>query len=345
VSRSPRLSDRPRVNVCMPVYNGEAYIEEAIRSILEQTYEDFRLIICDNCSTDNTADIARSFSDARVTYTRNAQNLGLVGNANRCLELADADYISIFHHDDAMFPENLELKVRLLDEHPEIGFVHSDLILVDPPGHVIADHIWCEDSTRDYMEDGCSAFKKFLGHLPSGSSIFIGTVVARKSCYDRIGGFNNQLPHCNDAEMWMRMMLFFTVACIGTPLVRYRVHPSSTSTVFGDYMSLNYLREHCLAANLVFDAYKEHIPDRESLRKASSMAFAQQALRLACKPRYDGDYASRSAFIREALKMNRGIYRSVSFWKAISKLAVGSCGNKFLRAVKERSHQKGGSYH
>ena len=77
-----------KVNICIPVYNGSAYIAESINSVLAQTYEDFQLIVCDNCSTDNTGEIVRSFQDPRITYIRNAENLGLVGNANRCLELA-----------------------------------------------------------------------------------------------------------------------------------------------------------------------------------------------------------------------------------------------------------------
>ena len=75
--------------MCLPVYNGAAYIAESIESVLAQTYGDFRLIVSDNCSTDNTEDIVRSFSDRRLTYVRNARNLGVVGNFNRCLSLAE----------------------------------------------------------------------------------------------------------------------------------------------------------------------------------------------------------------------------------------------------------------
>ena len=77
-----------KVSVCIPVYNGSAYIAESIDSVLAQTYEDFHLIVCDNCSTDNTGEIVRSYNDQRLTYVRNTENLGLVGNANRCLELS-----------------------------------------------------------------------------------------------------------------------------------------------------------------------------------------------------------------------------------------------------------------
>ena len=101
-------SHPPKVSVCIPVYNGSEYLAESIKSVLSQTYNNFHLFVCDNCSTDNTEEIVRSFHDPRLTYVRNAENIGLVGNSNRCLELANGKYVNIWHHDDVMLPENIE---------------------------------------------------------------------------------------------------------------------------------------------------------------------------------------------------------------------------------------------
>jgi glycosyltransferase involved in cell wall biosynthesis len=106
----------PKVTVCMPVFNGSEYIAEAIESVLAQTYRDFQLIVSDNCSSDDTGAIVQRFDDPRIRYSKNATNLGLIGNMNRCLELATGDYLCIFHHDDVMLPENLARKVQVLDE-------------------------------------------------------------------------------------------------------------------------------------------------------------------------------------------------------------------------------------
>src|SRR5262249_26443707 len=105
----------PKVSVCLPVYNGANYLAESMTSVLTQTYEDYRLIVADNCSTDATPDIVAGFKDRRIVYHRNAANLGLVGNHNRCLELAGGEYVCIWHHDDVMLPTNLEEKVGTLD--------------------------------------------------------------------------------------------------------------------------------------------------------------------------------------------------------------------------------------
>ncbi len=320
----------------MPVYNGSSYIAEAIQSVLAQTYTHFRLIVCDNCSTDNTEEIVRGFRDPRISFVKNAENLGPVGNANRCLELADGDYVCIFHHDDVMLPDNLERKVRILDEHPKVGFVHSNVILIDPEGEVIDREIWNEYSRKDYIEDGLTIFHRFLSSFHLSSSIFIGSVLARRSCYEHAGLFNQDLPHCNDGEMWMRMLLFYDIACIGSPLVKYRVHATSASSSWGDYTSYPYLKEHYLAARMIFEKYKDRIPQVDTLKKQVSFVFADRALTCACIDFNEGRFASGRVFFKEALRMSPRICKTLLFWKAAARLAAGPSGVRVYNAARRR---------
>src|SRR3982751_3050681 len=92
---------RPRVTVCVPMYNGERYLAECIESILAQTYTDFQLLLVDDCSTDATRSIAESYAaaDSRVRLIVNHTNLGLVGNWNRCIELATGEWIKFVFQD------------------------------------------------------------------------------------------------------------------------------------------------------------------------------------------------------------------------------------------------------
>jgi glycosyltransferase involved in cell wall biosynthesis len=325
----------PKVSVCIPVYNGGVYIAESIESVLGQTFKDLSLIVCDNCSTDNTEEIVQSFHDPRLTYIRNEKNLGLVGNANRCLSLAEGEYICIFHHDDVMMPENLERKVRILDDNPEVGFVHSNIKLIDSKGEVIAENMWVTDSTQDYIEYGIKVFQRFVDYLPFGASIFIGAVLARRECYDRLGGFSSELPHCNDSEMWMRMSLFYNVACIGIPLVKYRVHPMSTSSGWGDWKSTTYLKEHYLAVMIVFQGYKEKIPEPRRFRRQVSLSFGKQALMLSCNAFGNGEFASGRDLFKEAIRLSPQIFTTLLFWKAAAMLIAGSSGVRFYQSFKK----------
>jgi len=330
----------PKVSVCMPVYNGAAYIAESIESVLAQTYKDFRLIVCDNCSADNTGDIVRSFDDDRITYVRNERNLGLVGNANRCLDLADGEYIHILHHDDLMLPENLERKVCLLDENREVGFVHSNISIIDAEGQLVV-HDWFEGARRDYIEDGRTVFREYLDYLPLGASMFIGAVLARKECYDRLGNFRHELPHCNDSEMLMRMLLFYDVACIGSSLVKYRVHPTSTSGVWVGYNSFSYIKEHYLAATMIFDRYKDHIPQADALLRQTSHSFGERVLNLAWGSVSGGNFDSGKTLLKEAVNIYPGVLKKSTYWKTAARLLAGSKGLQFYQTA--RKHL-GGNY-
>lgn len=114
--------NNPHVSIGLPVYNGENYLQEALDSLLEQTYTDFEIIISDNASTDRTAEICESFAvrDPRIRYFRNKENLGAGRNYNRVFELARGDYFKWAAHDDLCSPEFLEQCVAVLDRDPSV---------------------------------------------------------------------------------------------------------------------------------------------------------------------------------------------------------------------------------
>src|SRR5690606_28991368 len=121
--------------VAIPTYNGQAYLESAIRSVLDQQGVPFTVVVCDDGSTDQTVDIARSFNDPRLRVMANDSRLGLTANWNRCVEQAHSEYLCLFHQDDVMQPGNLLRKVRMLDEEPAAGMVYSAVDVVDAQGN------------------------------------------------------------------------------------------------------------------------------------------------------------------------------------------------------------------
>lgn len=123
----------PRVSVGLPVFNGESYIEEALDSILAQTYTNFELIISDNASTDRTPEMCRDYAakDSRIRYFRNPENLGGVPNYNRAFELSSGEYFKWAAHDDVLAPTYLEECVQVLDGSPDVVLVHPQTKIID----------------------------------------------------------------------------------------------------------------------------------------------------------------------------------------------------------------------
>lgn len=134
-------SSRPRVNIGMPVYNGEAFVAAAIESLLAQTYTEFELIISDNASTDRTEAICRDFAarDPRVRYHRLDKNLGAVPNFNRVFELSDAEFFKWAAADDVCAPTFLERCVQLLQRDPFAVWVHTQSTHIDAHGRLLTE--------------------------------------------------------------------------------------------------------------------------------------------------------------------------------------------------------------
>jgi glycosyltransferase involved in cell wall biosynthesis len=133
------MSEPPRISVTLPVFNGERYLAQAIRSILDQSYRDFELIISDNASTDGTEEICRSFAtqDRRIRYVRQPRNIGASPNFNVCYALASGEFFKWAAHDDYLEPEYLAECVRALDADPEAVLCQSLVRLIDDRDRLI----------------------------------------------------------------------------------------------------------------------------------------------------------------------------------------------------------------
>jgi len=140
----------PRVSIGMPVYNGENYIEEALESLLAQTYTDFEIVVTDNASTDKTVEIVERFAerDGRVKLHASKTNVGAAPNFNRCLELSTGEWFRWHAHDDTVEPEYLTKVMALIDEDPTLVAAHSGMDIIDEHGDHLEDYS-IEISYRD----------------------------------------------------------------------------------------------------------------------------------------------------------------------------------------------------
>ena len=218
-----------RVSVCLPTYNGAAFVAEAVRSVLAQCWQDFELLVIDDQSTDTTLDIVRSFADPRLQVCQNPQRLGIPRNWNHCLGLARGEYVCLFHQDDVMLPENLERKVEILAADPTVSLVHSaaELITDDSAPAVPSD--WMEDASENFIMPGNRYLRRLLFR---GNLVCASTVVAHRQKLLDLGGFDEGLGFACDYEMWMKLCVGGSVAFLSQPLVRYRWHGMNASHAY-----------------------------------------------------------------------------------------------------------------
>jgi glycosyltransferase involved in cell wall biosynthesis len=223
----------PAVSVCIPTYNRSKLLREAIEGVLDQSFTDFELIISDNRSEDDTESVVSSFRDSRIRYAKQKTNIGVVGNFNQCLALAKGRYVTIFHDDDIMLPNNLLLKVRALDENPSVGFVHSKFHVIDEQGDISEyDTNLGQQQTSDLLERGHDFLTK---SLLGGNPVIQPTVMMRKECYSKLGGFTDKVIWTTDFEYWMRISFYYDVMFLATPLIKCRMHGGWAT---GKYMTV-----------------------------------------------------------------------------------------------------------
>ncbi len=152
-----------RLILAMPVFNGENFVEEAIRSILDQEYADFRLIVTDNASTDRTEQIVRSLaaSDERIAYVRNSRNLGASRNYNLGYELSEGQYLKWCAHDDLLSRNYLSDCVAALDADPGLAIAFGKSVSVDTQGRRLPSGGW--DTPDIDNEDAAERFERIIG--------------------------------------------------------------------------------------------------------------------------------------------------------------------------------------
>ena len=211
----PRL-----ISVILPVYNGAAYLREAIESVLSQTFESFELIVINDGSKDESASIIEAYDDPRIRYLYQ-ENRGLAATLNRAIELSRGEFIARQDQDDVSLPERLEKQVAFLRAHPECGMVGSWA------------EIW-EGKTRTqrmHRHPAESAALKF--ELLFDNPFVHSSMLIRKEVFDRVGLYatdkSRQPPE--DYELWSRVARSFQVANIPEPLLIYREMPGSMSRV------------------------------------------------------------------------------------------------------------------
>lgn len=204
----------PKITVLMPVYNCELYIQEAIDSILNQTFTDFEFLIIDDASTDKTIDIIKRYNDSRIKLIIKPINTGYTNSLNYGLKIAKGEYIARMDGDDISLPERFAKQVKLLDQNIDIvvcgtlfSIIGANNIITVPQSH--------EDIKLAMLKDCCIAHP---------------TVMIRKHCLDKFDLIYdvNKEP-AEDYDLWTRLLPIAKLHNLQEILLDYRVHTSQVS--------------------------------------------------------------------------------------------------------------------
>ncbi|MEH2057258.1 MAG: CHAT domain-containing protein [Nostoc sp.] len=206
----------PLISIVIVNYNRESYLQEAIASVLKQTWQDFELLIWDDGSTDRSVAIANAYAqqDGRVRVVQ-GHHQGVAAACKTAISQTSGNYIGIVDSDDILAPTALAQTAKVLNQHPETGFVYTDYLNIDQQGKVIGYGHRCD---IPYSQEGLLVnFMTFHFRL------------MRRSVYDQVGGVNKSFRYAEDYDLCLRLSEVTQVRQVKQPLYLYRNHPQSIS--------------------------------------------------------------------------------------------------------------------
>ncbi|WP_169303111.1 glycosyltransferase family 2 protein [Thalassotalea mangrovi] len=249
--KQDKASQSPLISVIMPVYNAQAYVKEAVFSILEQSFTDFEVIIVDDGSTDASgrilADIARQ--DSRIhLYSRT--NHGLISSLNFALDKARGQYLARMDADDVSTPQRLQQQLQFLQQHPDIAVLGTGYVYIDQHGHRLGKRHTCM-----YHDDIVASF--FFGNPIAHPSVMVNRRLLRQPL-----NYEADYIGAEDFQLWLRLSQQVRFANLPEPLLYYRLSGQSHS----DHLQ-QVQRDSAIRAISKFTFLKLS-PDPESLAQA-----------------------------------------------------------------------------
>ena len=233
----------PAVSVCIPVYNGERFLTETVRSVLAQSFGDFELVLLDNASTDRTGEILASFNDPRIRIERNVTTVPQQENFNRAVALCQAPLVKLVCADDLLHPRCIELQAVPMRKDAQVALVASRRNMIDEAGRVIAPRRGMAGLSGPH--DRVDVVRRVVrnGGNPIGEP---AGAMFRAADFHAVGGWQSENPYMLDLDLWVRLLRRGTFFGLQDALASFRIGGSSV-TASGD-------RE-------LYDAHRQFVAD------------------------------------------------------------------------------------
>ena len=232
----------PLVSICIPTFNGEKFIAEAMDSAITQTYPNLEIIVSDDASQDATLVIVESFkSKTSIPITiYHHKPKGIGANWNYCVTKTSGDYIKFLFQDDVLKSNTIETMMDMALKKPKVGLVYCKRsFLIEGTPEKFSDFISYYGSLHKYWDSFLPTNGVISGRVYLKDKQLLNTpknkigeptcVLLKKECFEKIGYFNEVLKQTLDYEYWYRVMSHYNIGFIDSTLVKFRLHQNQAS--------------------------------------------------------------------------------------------------------------------
>lgn len=213
----------PLVTIAIPTYNrADSYLKQAIQSALNQTYSNIEIIVSDNCSTDHTEALVRSFNDSRIQYFKQSRNIGMVNNANFCLDKAKGAYFIQFHSDDLLDHDFVSVCMQAVNDDTNVGIIITGTRIIDEEGNVVR-----EDTNK---AEGCSTTDFMLSWFEYKVPLYLCSTLYNTRRLQELGGFRSKTDQYEDCVALFQLAAKFGRKDIRDVKASFRRHSHNTGS-------------------------------------------------------------------------------------------------------------------
>ncbi|MEH2183441.1 glycosyltransferase family 2 protein [Nostoc sp.] len=211
----------PKVSVIIPSYNHEKYISETISSVLNQSYQDFEIVITDDYSSDNTIKIVKEFNDPRIRLFCFPKNRGAAVAANNCIKEARGELIAMLSSDDIFTPDKLAKQVSYLEANPDVGAVFSYAHIIDDDGNDFnqENHFY----KQIFIQPNRNRFEWLNHFFFKGNCLCHPSALVRQKCYIEVGQYDERFAQLPDFDFWIRLCMKYNIYVIPEELIKFRI--------------------------------------------------------------------------------------------------------------------------
>jgi hypothetical protein len=318
------------VDAIVPCYRYGCYLRECVASVLAQSIRDIRVLIINDGSPDNTAEVAADLlkEDSRVRYLEHATNKGHIYTYNEGIDWASADYLVLLSADDYLLPGALNRAISLMQRYPVVGFTFGSALEVDENGRrTLTGRMTCQNGER------ILAGPEFIALSGHRNIVPTPTAVVRTALQKAVGKYRTELPHTGDMEVWLRLAAYAAVGFVESPQAVYRRHGKNMSLSYSASRRFPDVVERKAALDCFFERCSNVVPDSTRLRRNLLRLFALEAVGLASEAFNYGELEITEKFLHFALHTSPTIDKSWAWAKLACKRRMGVKAWHALRPV------------
>jgi glycosyltransferase involved in cell wall biosynthesis len=329
VAQNPETVD---VTVGIPTRNRSHLLSRSIASVLRQTYPRFRLIVSDNGSDDDTAEVVASFGDSRLAYRPLRRNIGRPANTNRLIDLAETEFMLLLGDDDQLHPEHLSRTVEALKRWPTAGLAHTGCTIADISGEILVQHHRFLETRRSVQfESGAQFLER---SMRSGWTVCFPSATFRRAALLGGGGLRPEDGTIDDIPLLMRIATKWDLAYLDVPLARVTAHADASSSSLGSFTPRGFRGSRALP-DMLYERRRRFLaeadlpgPEARRLAKLAERTHRREVLSYLSMRARTGD-GQRAIFRDLGREIRRD--RRLGFDPRTGRFVVGQLGARRLR--------------